>query len=803
MVSNLYGGKGPGLLSVGISALAFDYFFLPPLFQASFEPFSSLRFSAFLGTALLATALIQGKRRVEGSSRELNAQYRAIADTAPDAIISIDAGGLILFVNPAATRTFGWAASELIGQPLTILMPKFRLVMPLSGAEWIGQRKDGTQFPAEVFFGEVTGGDQSVFTGFVRDISERKRAEAALQKSESYLAEAQKLSHTGSWACKADLEITYWSAEMFRMRGLPPRDNPPHLEDIAKFYGPETWTRLEQMLQTARQKKINFDGEFPIILPDRSNRMLRIVGHPVLNAAGDIVEFVGTTIDITEQREARVALHQAFDETKKSEDRLREIISTIPALAWSTLPDGAAEFLNQRWLDYTGRSAEQALNWEWKVAIHPDDLPGMLQRYGEALDSGQSFELEGRLRRFDGEFRWFLFRGSPFRDESGKLVRWYGTNTDIEDRKRAEELLRASEQNLRLIVNSIPGQVYTRSAGGELERVNQPILDYTGKTLEELKEWPVVHPDDAARVVGLWNYSILTGSPLDAEVRVRRADGVYRWFHARGLPLRDTGGHVVRWYSLLTDIEDRKNAEEALRIAQERLSTASQLATVAELAASIAHDVNQPLSAVVANGHACLRWLSAQPPNLAKAQEAAERIVRDGKDAGEVVRRVRSLFKRTAVDKVALDLNEVIGEVLRHLRGETARRRVTVETDLESDLPPVRGDRVKLQQLVLNLFLNGLEAVDPVVDSPRKLFVRSKRQDPETALVEIRDYGVGIEAPDRVFEAFFTTKENGMGMGLAICRSIIDAHNDRLWARGETPGATFCFTLPFKASAAA
>src|SRR5439155_18574127 len=236
-----------------------------------------------------------------------------------------------------------------------------------------------------------------------------------------YLTEAQKLSHTGSWACTEGLETTtYWSSEMFRVMGLPAGDNPPCPQEIAKLFAAEDWARMLDMFETARGKKINFEDEFPMTLLDGSKRMIRIVGHPVLNAAGDIVEFVGTTIDITEQRHAEAALRKAFDEIKKSEDHLRETISTIPALAWSTLPDGAAEFLNQGWLDYTGLSAEEALNWGWKVAIHPDDLPRILEWYQEALDSGQSVELEGRLRRFDGEFRWFLFRGSPFRDESGK-----------------------------------------------------------------------------------------------------------------------------------------------------------------------------------------------------------------------------------------------------------------------------------------------------------------------------------------------------------------------------------------------
>ena len=245
---------------------------------------------------------------------------------------------------------------------------------------------------------------------------------------------------------------------------------------------------------------------------------------------------------------------------------------------------------------------------------------------------------------------------------------------------------------------------------------------------------------------------------------------------------------------------DRTRAEEALRSSQARLSRAMQTATVGEFAAAIAHEINQPLAAVVANGQACLRWLAAEPPGIAKAQEAADRIVRDGKETAVVVRRIRALFKQAAICKIELDMNEVIGEVLHLLAGETARKRVTVETDLGQDLAPVAGDRVQLQQLVFNLLLNGIEAMDPVADRPKELFIRSKQHNPETVLVEVRDSGVGVKDSDKIFEAFFTTKENGMGMGLAICRSIIDAHHGRLWATSaEGSGTTFSFTLPVQA----
>jgi PAS domain S-box-containing protein len=624
----------------------------------------------------------------------------------------------------------------------------------------------------------------------------------------------------------------------------------------------------------------------------------------------------------------RDAAANALTEARKSEARLRLIVDSIPVPAWSSRADGATDFVNQRWLDYTGISAEDALGWGWKVAYHPDDLDRNVEYWRSVLASPGEREVEGRLRRFDGTYRWFLFRVTPLRDESGTVVQWYGTCIDIEDRKRAADALRASELNFRLIVDSIPGLLCTSTAAGEVELVNKTLLNYTGKPLEELKDWSVVvHPGDLPAVTGLWNLSVATGHPFNVVVRIRRADGAYRWFHCRGLPSRDVAGRIVRWYNLLTDVEDRINAEEALRASENhlrlitetipalvwrttpdgeidyvnrrvleytgkplqdfgngqwlqllhpddvdstiriwrdnthtgnshqvsyrlrradgayrwfdvrgeplrdsdgqvlqwygicidvedrkrteealrnthaRLSVASQVATVGELAASIAHEVNQPLTAVVSNGNACLRWLSAQPPNLAKAVEAAERIVRDGKDAGEVVGRVRALFKRAAHEEIPLDLNEVIVEVLSLLRSETAKRRVIVETGLGQDLPPVTGDRVQLQQLILNLLLNGIEAMDPVTDRPKRLLIRSKREPDDTVLVEIRDSGVGLKDPVTVFDAFYTTKQNGMGMGLAICRSIVQAHNGRLWAAsGDAPGATFCFTLPLHPS---
>ena len=246
-------------------------------------------------------------------------------------------------------------------------------------------------------------------------------------------------------------------------------------------------------------------------------------------------------------------------------------------------------------------------------------------------------------------------------------------------------------------------------------------------------------------------------------------------------------------------IETKRRSEEALRTIQARLSRATRFATVAELAASIVHEVSQPLSAVVANGQACIQWLSAEPPNVVNAQAAAQRIIRNGNDAAEVVRHIRALFRKTALEKADLDINDVIDEVIRLIPKETVEKRITIETDLEKRLPAVSGDRVQLQQVIFNLLLNGIEAMETVVDAPRKLFICSRLQGSDAIVVEIRDYGTGIADSEKIYEAFYTTKEKGMGMGLSICRSIVEAHGGRLGtAPSEGPGTTFFFTLPLR-----
>ncbi len=249
------------------------------------------------------------------------------------------------------------------------------------------------------------------------------------------------------------------------------------------------------------------------------------------------------------------------------------LVDTLPGLVWTALPDGRSDFLNQRWREYTGLSVEDARGEGWHAAIHPEDLPELLERWGDILASGHARDVEARLRRFDGVYRWFLFSISPLQDASGTIVRWCGINTDIEDRRRAEEALRASERRFRLIFDGLPAIVTLMTPDGELENGNQQMLEYFGATLEELKAREAgysFHPEDRPEVMARWRRSIETGLPYDVEARLRRADGAYRWFHCRGFPLRDTDGRIVVWHLLQTDVDERKRAE-ALLAGEKRL----------------------------------------------------------------------------------------------------------------------------------------------------------------------------------------------------------------------------------------
>lgn len=487
--------------------------------------------------------------------------------------------------------------------------------------------------------------------------------------------------------------------------------------------------------------------------------------------------------------------------------RIRDGISHLSFVCGT---GGGVEIVNPPWLDFTGLTAEQSLGQGWRCAIHPDDLSRFEDRWNEVTAHGESGEIEACLRRHDGVFAAAIFHLMPLYEASGGVKQWYVSTTFGKIISSSDEAALGAQRELtngqlRTIIDAIPILAWSTAVDGPGEFLNQRWLDYTGLSLQEAigYGWQAsIHPDDLGPLLQYWLEMMRTTSAGEYEARMRRFDGQFRWFLFRGAPLLDSTGAVLKWFGVNIDINDRREAEAALRRTEAALSRSSQLATMGELTASIAHEVNQPLAAVVANAEAGLEWLNRQEPNVEGARHALQRILRDGSDAGEIVKRLRALFRRAAPATAEHRLEELVAEVLKLLEHETTRRRVLVDVTLGEGLPTVLCDRLQIQQVILNLMTNAMDAMAASGHLERTIRVFANGDGAKSVLVGIRDYGVGIQDPSRLFETFFTTKEKGLGMGLAISRSIVEAHGGQLWLEpSDGPGSTFCFRLPVKHTA--
>ena len=785
------------------------------------------------------------------------------------------------------------------------------------------------------------------------------------------------------------------------------------------------------------------------------------------------------------------------------ENEFSRMADALPGLVWTAFSDGRIEFVNRRWCDYTGLSVEQATNNGWQSVFHPDDQTAVIDRWRASVASGEPRDMQARIRRFDGVYRWFLCRANSITDDAGRIVKWCGINTDIEDRKRAEDALHEHQQRFELIVNSLPTRVVLFTPDGEMMHANRCSLESSGLTLEELKAWQtngMLHPRDQEAAISRFRQSFKTGQAYDAESRYRGVEGLYRWFRVQGYPLRDSDNQIVLWYFVQTDIDDRKRAEALLaagRRVLERIVTGSALATILEdlclqvedltdgclcsisvregqdmafeyvgsqglpsrfnpgpdagldtnveaygpgatasslksqvivsdfasetrgsqawrdcalehglrscwatpivsrtqellgtfslfgsepgdptpfqrdligrfthvasiaiersrnekarersdeqlrksaalmakveqlsssgsfswrpeprsitmsdqlrrmfqfepgvpitramimqryhpadrhllrelierahegrdlerehrllladgsilhlhiqahatrdaqgrleyigaahdmterrrseealsglraelahlsrvntmgaLTASIAHEINQPLAGILTNASTGQRMLSADPPNVQGALETVRRTIRDGHRASDVIKRLRALFTNQTVTTASLDLVEAVREVIELLRGEIRNKQIALRLIAADELPLVLADRVQLQQVVLNLLLNAMDAMAGVDNRPRDLQIRIERDERAGVQLAVIDSGAGFDAQqgDKLFEAFFTTKREGMGIGLSVSRRIIESHGGTMWATSNVGhGATFAFSIP-------
>lgn len=508
--------------------------------------------------------------------------------------------------------------------------------------------------------------------------------------------------------------------------------------------------------------------------------------------------------DLDERVAQRTRELEAANEQLQRQDReSRLIVNNIPGMVALLSSRGDVETVNPQLSEYFGQTLEQLRLWGTNDTIHPEDLPHVIETFSRAISTGTPYQILQRFKRADGVYRWFQNRSSPVRGTDGDINRWCVLLTDIDDEKRAEEALRERELNLRQITETIPEMLWSSAPDGSIDYCNGRLQEFTGFTLAELQGtgWTkVLHPDDVEVALKAWRHSVETGDPYRVEVRnIHASDHTYRWCAVRALPLVDSGGRIVKWHGTVVDLHDWKLAQEELRSTQAELAKMMRVMTMGELTASIAHEVNQPLSGIITNANICLRMLSLDPPNIDEARETAIRTIRDGNRASDVITRLRSLFSRKPIASEPIDLNEAAREVLALQMDEFQRRRIIVRHEFEGNLQMVRGDRVQVQQVILNLVRNASDAMRDLTDRPRVMMVRTERGDEEDVRFYVADTGPGFDpgAADRLFEPFYTTKADGMGIGLSVSRSIVEAHQGRMWAvPNDGPGATFVFSIP-------
>ncbi|WP_018319650.1 PAS domain S-box protein [Bradyrhizobium sp. WSM2793] len=819
-----------------LAIVALAYYFAPPAFSLRIDDPQDLPVVvAFFIASIVGTHLI-GKLRQEREAARVAAaklqrsaadledrekRWRAIFEHNPAMYFMVDEAGTVLNVNTFGATQLGYARAELIGQSvLGVFLEEDRAFIRecvRTCLEDIGQsrtwdvqkvRKDGSVlWVRENAKAMLWADDQPIVLIACEDITERKRTELALQRSEAHLAQAQELSHTGSFSWNTTTGEAFWSKETFRIFQLDSETVPgPQL--VVERTHPDDRASVKETIDRAMRDPSDFEHEYRLLLPDGSVKHIHAQARATRTASGDI-EFVGAATDITAARRAEQQL-------RRSEAYLAEAQHLSHTGSWSWDVYG---------LDFVYRSAEvdrlfgfspqEPVSIETiRSRIHPDDLPRLQEVRRQAIEHKEGrFEYDFRIVLPDGGMRRIHSVAHVVVGSDGNVSELIGTHMDVTEQHAARErlettlaALRESEQRFRDYAETASDWLWETGPDHQVTHLSEhtSAAGILATGLMGLLRWDIAC--DVEEEPEKWRQHRAT---LEAHLPFR--DLVYRtvnrtgspiYVRTSGKPFFDGNGNFLGYRGVSTDITATIRADQAeqeLRKAQAELAHVTRVTTLGELTTSIAHEINQPLAAIISNADACLGWMGREAPDLSAARSSVEWIIEDAIRASEVIRRIRALAKKGEIEMVPLDINEVVKDVIALVTRELVSHRVTLRTELTAALPAILGDRIQLQQVIINLVMNGIEAMDAVTDRTRELLIQSSKDDMGQVQLAVTDCGVGVaeDDADRVLDPFFTTKSSGLGMGLSICRSIVEAHGGRLsMVDRHGPGATFQFALP-------
>jgi PAS domain S-box-containing protein len=833
LVFSWFGNFTGAILLCLLSVASQAYFFEPPSFSFAVENSQHLVIiGAFFATGMIVAWLTGNARHEKEAALDAEAElrrsqaklldsekeWREVFEHNPVMYFMVDADGVVLNVNTFGAAQLGYTVAELVGAPvLNVFLEEDRaFVRKCVGVclEAVGQshtweiqkiRKDGSLLWVRENAKAMRRSDGKLIVLVAcEDVTERKQTEHALQQSEAYLAHAQELSHTGSFGWRVDTGEIIWTAETFRIFEYDPATTPT-LELVIARTHPDDRADVQSTVEKATRDRKDFEHEYRLLMPNGSIKHVQALARATINGSGSL-EFVGAVTDVTAARRTEQRL-------RRSEAYLEEAqhLSHTGSWSWDVRRDDFA-YRSAELYRLFGFDPEQGASAkEIQSRIPAEDLQmlGDVVRQAARARHGR-FEFDFRIVLPDGATRRIHSVAHPVLDRDGKVSEILGTHIDVTEQYAAREklekafmALRESEQRFRDYAETASDWLWETGPDHRFTHLSEH-TSAAASAATGLLRWEVA--SDFEQEPEKWRQH---RAMLEAHLPFR--DLVYRAENRMGCPIyvRTSGkpvfsetGDFLGYRGVSTDITATiraDQAEQALRKAQAELAHVTRVTTLGELTASIAHEVNQPLAAVIANAEACLSWLDRIPPDLDAARRSVEWIVEDGNRASEVIQHVRALAKKTDVEKAPLDINEVANDAVALVQRELSSHGATLELQFAPDLPRIFGDRVQLQQVIINLVINAVEAMEAATDRPRKLTIRSGRQEDGKIFLSVADTGIGLPdaAAERMFTPFFTTKSGGMGMGLSICRSIVEAHEGRLSAsNNDDAGATFAFALP-------